>query len=142
MRSRPGPAKVRLGAMPNAIRCRGIRGATTAFENSESSILESTRDLLTNLLSANQLVGEQVAAVFFTCTPDLDATFPARAARDLGFVHLPLMCSQEIDVPGAPQRCIRVLLLVNTDRSPTEMRHVYLRGAAGLRSDLSPSQDG
>jgi monofunctional chorismate mutase len=127
--------------MPNPLRCRGIRGATTADEDSESGILESTRELLSQLLSANQLDRNEITAIFFTCTRDLSATFPARAARELGLVHLPLLCGQEMNVPGAPERCIRILLLVNTGRTPEQLRHVYLRGAANLRPDFAFSQN-
>ncbi|HKD42215.1 MAG TPA: chorismate mutase [Myxococcaceae bacterium] len=123
-------------------RCRGIRGATTAAENTAASILEATAELLSRLTSANQIEIEDTAAIFFTATPDLDATFPARAARDLGYVNVPLMCSQEIPVPEAPPRCIRVLMLVNTSKGIEEMVHVYLRGAASLRSDLNPARSG
>jgi len=122
------------------LRCRGIRGATTAAENTASSILEATIELLSRLTSANQIEIEDIAAIFFTATPDLDATFPARAARDLGYVNVPLMCSQEIPVPQSPLRCIRVLMLVNTSKGIEEMVHVYLRGAASLRSDLNPAR--
>ena len=122
------------------LRCRGIRGATTAAENTAASILEATGELLSQLTSANQIEIEDTAAIFFTATPDLDATFPARAARDLGYVNVPLMCSQEIPVPQAPLRCIRVLMLVNTSKGVEEMVHVYLRGAASLRSDLNPAR--
>ena len=122
------------------LRCRGIRGATTAAENTASSILEATIELLSRLTSANQIEIEDIAAIFFTATPDLDATFPARAARDLGYVNVPLMCSQEMSVPEAPLRCIRVLMLVNTSKGVEDMVHVYLRGAASLRSDLNPAR--
>ena len=121
----------------DAVRIRGIRGATTAEDNTESSILETTRELLTRLISVNLIAVEDIAAILFTATPDLNATFPARAARDLGFVNVPLMSSQEMEVPDAPQRCIRVLLLVNTTRKGHELTHLYLRGAAALRADLA-----
>jgi chorismate mutase len=122
------------------LRCRGIRGATTAAENTADSILGATGELLTRLISVNQIVAEDTAAIFFTATPDLDATFPARAARDLGYVNVPLMCSQEIPVSFAPVRCIRVLMLVNTFKRVEEIVHVYLRGAASLRSDLNDAR--
>ena len=123
--------------MNEALRCRGIRGATTVADDSSASILEGTRELLSRMISANQVAPEETAAIFFTATAVLSATFPARAARELGLVDVPLMCSQEIPVADAPPRCIRVLLLVNTSKRPEEIVHVYLRGAAALRSDLS-----
>jgi len=123
--------------MKEALRCRGIRGATTVADDSSASILEGTRELLSRMISANQIAPEETAAIFFTATPDLCATFPARAARELGLIDIPLMCGQEIPVADAPARCIRVLVLVNTSRRPEEIVHVYLREAAALRSDLS-----
>ncbi len=93
--------------------------------------------MLSRLISANQIAPEETAAIFFTATPDLTATFPARAARELGLVNIPLMCSQEIPVADAPARCIRVLVLVNTSKHLEEIVHVYLRGATTLRSDLN-----
>ncbi len=128
--------------MNDAHRCRGIRGATTVADNSVASVLEATRELLTRLISINQIILEDTAAIFFTATPDLDATFPARAARDLGLVNVPLMCSQEIPVPDAPARCIRVLVLVNTSKGIDEIVHLYLRGATGLRTDLKNPRGG
>jgi len=122
------------------LRCRGIRGATTANDNTEAGILEATRELLTRLISLNQIAADDTAAILFTATPDLDATFPARAARDLGYLNVPLMCSQEMPVPKAPARCIRVLMLVNTSKRVEEIVHLYLRGAVGLRSDLQDSR--
>jgi chorismate mutase len=116
--------------------CRGIRGATTAEDNSASAILEATRELLEAITAANGLQVEELAAAFFTTTQDLNAAFPARAARDLGWAMVPLLNSQEIAVPGSLPRCIRVLLLWNTDRGQEEIRHVYLRGANVLRPDL------
>jgi len=127
--------------MNEALRCRGIRGATTVADDSRASILEGTRELLSRMISANQIVPEETAAIFFTATADLSATFPARAARELGLVDVPLMCSQEIPVADAPVRCIRVLLLINTSKRPEEIVHVYLRGAAALRSDLNQSKE-
>jgi chorismate mutase len=124
------------------LQCRGIRGATTATDNTGASILEATAELLIRLMSSNEIPPDDTAAIFFTATPDLDATFPARAARELGLVNVPLMCSQEIPVPDAPDRCIRVLILVNTAKRIDEIVHLYLRGAAGLRSDLRAARGG
>lgn len=115
--------------------CRGIRGATTCADNTAESILAATDELVRALVADNGVEADDVAAVFFTCSADLDAAFPARAMRSLGYVDAALLCAREIDVPGAPSRCIRVLMLVNTERRASEMRHVYLHGATVLRPD-------
>lgn len=117
--------------------CRGIRGATTCGDNTAPSILAATDELLRALVEANGVTAEDVAAVFFTCSADLDAAFPARAMRALGYVDTALLCAREIDVPGAPARCVRVLMLVNTERPASAMQHVYLHGATVLRPDLA-----
>lgn len=117
---------------------RGIRGATVAAENTPEAILSATRELLTAIVEANPgLKPEDIASAIFTVTPDLDAAFPAQAARQLGWQHVPLMCAREIPVPGSLPRCIRVLLHWNTDRPQHAIRPVYLRAAAGLRPDLA-----
>jgi chorismate mutase len=116
--------------------CRGIRGATTVEVDSADAILAATRDLLLRMVEANQVAVAEIASAIFTMTPDLIAAFPARAARDLGWQHVPLLDAQEVPVPGSLSRCVRVLLLWNTDRSQEEVRHVYLREAASLRPDL------
>ncbi|MHB0875086.1 MAG: chorismate mutase [Anaerolineae bacterium] len=120
---------------------RGVRGATTSEENTEAQILACTRELLDRMVTLNGIEPPDIGSVVFTVTPDLTATFPAKAARDLGWVHVPLMCAQEIPVPGSLQRCVRVMLLWNTDRSQDEVAHVYLRGAVSLRPDLAASQE-
>lgn len=112
---------------------RGIRGATTVETNTRKDILAATGDLLAEITAANDFQPDDVAAVFFTTTVDLNATFPALAARMMGWEAVPLMCAHEIDVPGSLRQCIRVLVLVNTDRTAAEIRHVYLRGAVDLR---------
>jgi chorismate mutase len=116
--------------------CRGIRGATTAEANTAEAILSATAELLAHIVQANSLATEELASAFFTVTPDLDAAFPAQAARQIGWRQVPLLDALEIPVPGSLPRCVRVLLHWNTDRSQAEVRHVYLRGAAGLRPDL------
>ena len=117
---------------------RGIRGATVAAENTPEAILSATRELLTAIVAANPgLAPEDIASAIFTVTPDLDAAFPAQAARQLGWKHVPLMCAREIPVPGSLPRCIRVLLHWNTDRPQAAIRPVYLRAAASLRPDLA-----
>jgi len=116
---------------------RGIRGATTAPVNEAPAILLATRTLLEEIVSANALRAEDIAAVFFTTTDDLNAAFPAKAARDLGWQHVPLMDAQEIPVPGSVPRCIRVLLFWNSDTPQDKVVHVYQGNARVLRPDLS-----
>jgi len=116
--------------------CRGIRGATTVERNDREEIVTSTEELLQLLTSTNDLRTEDIASVIFTVTADLDAEFPALAARTLGWTGVALMCAREISVPNSLPNCIRVLLHVNTTRSAAEMQHVYLRGAVTLRPDF------
>ena len=112
----------------------GLRGATTADENTSDAIVDATEELLRSLVAANGLAESDVAAVFFTTTPDLNAEFPAVAARvRLGWEQTALMSSHEIPVPGAPASVIRIMLLVNTDRGKDDLVHVYLKGARSLR---------
>jgi len=114
---------------------RGIRGATTAEENTRSSLLAATRELLEALVSSNQLDPSDIAAAILTTSPDLNADFPAVAARQMGWKDVPVLCGHEMAVPNSLQRCVRVLLLVNTDRGPQEIEHVYLKAACNLRSE-------
>ena len=120
---------------------RGIRGATTVSRNDREEILAATRELLLSLQTANGFAKERLAAAWFTVTPDLDAAFPAAAARDLGWDQVPLLDAQEIPVPGALPRCIRVLLLWNTDVPQSSVQHIYLRQAAALRPDLAAEKE-
>ena len=120
--------------------CRGIRGATTVTENTKDAILSGTTELLEKLVDENDIQREQLAAAIFTATRDLNAEFPAVAARQLGWTDVALVCSHEMDVPNALPSCIRVLLLVNTDKTPQELVNVYLRGAKNLRSRGMESQ--
>ncbi|MCH7706478.1 MAG: chorismate mutase [Chloroflexi bacterium] len=113
---------------------RGIRGATTSTANTKEAILEATTEMLERLIEANNLDKERIAAALFTTTRDLNAEFPAVAARLLGWTEVALMCSHEMDVPGALPACIRVMVLVNTDKQPGEIVNVYLRGAVNLRN--------
>ena len=115
---------------------RGVRGATTCRANSAEDMLEATAEMLRELVVANEVSTDDVASALFSVTPDLDAVFPARAARELGWHNVPLMCTQEIPVPGALERCIRVLVLWNTPKAQQEIVHVYLHGAKSLRPDL------
>ena len=116
---------------------RGIRGATTVDANDASQITAATKELLETLVRVNALDARDVASVWFTVTPDLDAEFPARAAREIGWSDVPLICGREIPVPGALERCIRVLVHWNTDRPQGEVRHAFLRAARALRPEWS-----
>jgi chorismate mutase len=116
---------------------RGIRGATTVSKNEEKAILEVTRELLVTMVEANNVSVDDIASAIFTVTQDLDATFPAAAARELGWKYVPLMCSTEIPVKESLPMCIRVLLHVNTSRSQEDIKHIYLNEAFKLRPDLS-----
>jgi chorismate mutase len=112
---------------------RAIRGATTARENTKESILESTRELLEEIVKVNDLQQEGIISAFFTTTQDLNAEFPPVAARKLGWVNVALMCSHEMLVPDAQVKCIRVMVHFNTDKSADEIVNVYLREAVNLR---------
>ncbi len=118
--------------------CRGIRGAIAVAENKPEEILEATEELIRALSAANGLDPADIASAIFTVTPDLDAAFPAQAARQIGWDHVPLLDAVEIAVPGSLPRCIRVLVNWNTEQPPYAVRHVYLREAVGLRPDLQP----
>lgn len=115
---------------------RAIRGATTVLADEPEAIATGTRELLARIMLLNELGAENVVSVIFTVTADLRSDFPARAARDLGWVDVPLLCTVEIPVPGALPRCIRVLMHVETTRQREAMKHVYLREARTLRPDL------
>ena len=117
------------------MKVRGLRGATTADANTRDDILEATSELLERLVEANDVNTDDIAAVTFSTTKDLNAEFPAVAARvHMGWSDVAIMCGHEMDVPGGQERCIRVLILVNTDKSPEDLEMVYLRDAANLRS--------
>jgi len=115
---------------------RGVRGATTSEANAEDVILQVTVELLQQMADTNGVESDEIAAIIFTSSPDLNAAFPAEAARRLKWAMVPVMSATEVAVPGALQRCIRVLMLWNTPRSQEEVVHVYLRGATALRPDL------
>lgn len=117
--------------------CRGVRGATTIDVNSSEEILKATRQLLALMIRLNDIRSEDVASAIFSTTPDLDAEFPALAARQLGWLDVALMCTHEIFVPGALGKCIRILLHWNTEKRADEVVHVYVKGARNLRPDLS-----
>ena len=114
--------------------CRGIRGATTADANTVEAIHSATAEMVQALIEANDLEEDSLAAVFFTITPDLDAAFPATAARLTAWPNVPLMDMTQVVVKGSLPRCIRILILVNTDKEPTDLKYVYLKGAKSLRA--------
>lgn len=117
------------------VACRGVRGATTVQENSAESILEATLELLRTIVRLNEMQPDDVASAYFTTTPDLNAAYPAVAARQIGWNDVALLCGQEMHVPGTLRRCIRVLIHWNSDRRPSEIVHVYLGEARSLRPD-------
>ena len=117
--------------------CRGVRGATTAEANTSEEILKATRQLLALMIRQNGIDEDDVASAIFTTTDDLDAEFPALAARQLGWLNVAMMCVHELDVPGSLRRCIRVLLHWDTEKPADEIVHVYIKGAANLRPDRS-----
>ncbi|HZP25542.1 MAG TPA: chorismate mutase [Dehalococcoidia bacterium] len=117
--------------------CRGIRGATTVTANDKEAIMASTKELLTSILAANQLQTADIASAFFTTTADLNADFPAVAARQMQWDNVPLLCGHEMNVPGALPMCLRVLIHVNTEKRQEDMVHVYLHGAVVLRPDIA-----
>ena len=116
--------------------CRGVRGATTVETNTAETIREATAELLQALVEENDIEHDRVASILFTTTMDLNAAFPAVAARALGWTDIALLNAHEMAVPGALPRCIRILLHVNTERTAKEIRHIYLRDARKLRPDL------
>ncbi|MBI4331332.1 MAG: chorismate mutase [Chloroflexi bacterium] len=118
------------------MRCRGIRGATTVESNTGKEILEATKELLRLMIDANSLDKNEIAIAVFTTTEDLNAEFPAMAARQIGWTEVPLLCAREINVPGSLKKCLRILLLVNTEKSPAEIVHIYVKGAKDLRNAI------
>jgi chorismate mutase len=119
---------------------RGIRGATTAAANTAEAIMEATEELLNELVNLNDLNPDEIASAFFTTTPDLNAEFPAHAARRLGWLGTPMLCGHDMQVtqpnPRGVPMCIRVLLMYNTPRPQSAMRFAYLRGAEAIKADL------
>ena len=119
------------------MKCRGIRGATTVDANTKQSIYASTKDLLREMIKANEVKQDDIASIIFTVTDDLNAAFPAKAAREMGLSNIPLLCSREINVPNSLQSCLRILILFNTNKKPDDIKNIYLKGAADLRSSDS-----
>ena len=117
--------------------CRGVRGATTTDSEASDDILTATRQLLALMIRVNEIQPEDVASAIFSATEDLNSEFPAMAARQLGWLDVPLICTHEINVPGSLTRCIRILLHWNTDKTQQQVSHVYIKEAVKLRPDLS-----
>ena len=115
--------------------CRAIRGATTTEQNTAEDILEATEELLRTILALNEMTADDLVSLFFTTTADLNATFPAVAARSMGLDQVPLMCAHEMNVPGALDKVIRVIIHVNSGMPPSQIQHVYLRRARELRPE-------
>jgi len=116
---------------------RAIRGATTLVEDERHHLHERTKELVETIIAANNLDIDDVISVIFTCTPDIVSDFPAAAARELGFGAVPLMCAQEMAVPGALPRVVRVMMHANLDVPRDQVSHVYLHEAKSLRKDLA-----
>lgn len=127
------------GEMP--IVCRGIRGATTAAANTAEDILEATQELVIVLIALNDLDTDDIVSAIFTTTPDLTAMFPALAARTFGWIDVPMMCAHEMAVPGSLSQAVRVLVQINTRKSNSEIRHIYLKGAKQLRPEWGISDE-
>lgn len=117
--------------------CRGVRGATTVEANTREAILQATRQLLALMIRRNDIESSDIASAVFTLTNDLNAEFPALAARQMGWLDVPLLCGYELSVPGSLGKCIRILLHWNTSKSQKEIQHIYIHGAVHLRPDLS-----
>jgi len=115
--------------------CRGIRGAITVPENKKEDIASATKELLRKMIKVNEVKIDDIAGILFTTTSDLNAAFPAAAARELGWTQVPLLCGHEMNVPGSLPSCLRVMVLFNTDKRNDEIVHVYLGGAVTLRDE-------
>jgi chorismate mutase len=125
------------------LQCRGIRGAITVSANNKASILAATEKLLMEMARANKIEIENIAAIFFTTTPDLNAEFPASATRELGWPsNLALLCGHEMNVCNDLPRCLRILMLVNTEKGPEDITHIYLGEAKKLKNKQSMSIGG
>ena len=115
--------------------CRGVRGATTVEQTDRESVLVATRELLATMIRLNGIDRTDVASAIFTTTTDITSVFPATAARQLGWLDVPLMCGHEMTVEGSLQKCICIMLHWNTDKAQDQIQHIYLHGAKVLRPD-------
>lgn len=121
--------------------CRGVRGATTVENDTAAEIIQATEELLSMMIAANEMNPEDVASIIFTTTPDLNAEYPALAARNLGWMDSALLCGHEMNVPQGLPKCVRVLVHWNTAKSLKEIKHIYLKDALSLRPDRSSLLD-
>lgn len=115
---------------------RALRGATTIGKNLHKEIVYETKNLLSEIVQANSISKDDIISVIFSTTRDINAAFPAVAAREMGWTDIPLMCTNEMEVPGSLEKCIRVLMHINTDKSNSQLKHIYLKEAKKLRPDL------
>ena len=115
----------------------GIRGAITIDENDPIKIVQGSEELLSEIIKLNKIVSENIVSIFFSTTKDLNAEYPAVAARNIGLVNTALMCTHEMDVPNGLEKCVRILLHVNAEQGYNNIKHVYLKGAKSLRPDLA-----
>lgn len=116
---------------------RGFRGATTVETNTEEEMLKETQRLVELMVEENEIAAEDISHVFFSLTNDLNATFPAKVSRSIeGWKHVPVMCMKEVDVPGSLEKCIRVMLVAQTELAQNEVKHIFLNEAVKLRPDL------
>lgn len=122
-------------------RVRGIRGAINVDSNTKESILKETRLLLEKMIELNGITKEDICSIFFTATRDINSGFPAEAAREMGWVYVPMLCSVEIEVPGSLPLCVRVLMHAYTSLPQEKVKHVYLKDAKNLRDDLDFNLD-
>lgn len=119
------------------MKCRGVRGAITIEHNDREEILEATKELLKKIVKDNEVDIEDIASIYFSVTDDLDQEFPALAARQMGWNHVAMICSNELTTPNCLKKCLRILMHINTEKSQAEIHHIYLRGAKKLRPDLA-----
>lgn len=130
-----GNGRYKLEDLYRPVMCRGVRGATTVTENTREAILGAARELLEMMVRFNDMQPDDIASVYFTTTADLNSTYPALAARQMGWLHVPLLCGHEMDVPDGLPMCLRVLVHWNSNRRPQEIVHIYLHEARSLRPD-------
>ena len=117
-------------------RVRGLRGATTVAEDTSEEVIQATAELLREMMERNGVSRDDLVTIIFTATPDITSEFPAAAARSIGISDIPLLCACEIDVKGAIPKVIRILMHIYTEKALSELRHVYLKDAQPLRTDL------
>jgi chorismate mutase len=124
----------RFASVPPAV--RALRGATTLDSDTAEEMEARVQTLLREMLDRNGVAHDDIISIVFTATDDLHAMFPATAARGMGLGDLPLLCARELDIAGGTRRCVRILMHLTTERSGSELRHVYLEKAKGLNDEL------